>query len=152
MIKNPERFFEWPPAGWDGEFVWDFLDPAWAEIPKAGLMDIDATFERNGHLLYFETKMPGKEISAGQKRTLTEAWKRYKTTVVVVYGKCPKTIEAFRFYDEHEYIHGGYEVGDLPLWPGDWRDLLYEVRKWFCRAHEMDEPTREDWDAWMRFR
>ena len=55
MINNTEYFNQNLPAGFDGQFDWDFLIPAFG---NNGIKpsDIDCLIERNGRFLLFETK------------------------------------------------------------------------------------------------
>ena len=50
MIVFPERFKQASPAGFDGVFDWDFLEPAFGGT-KIMPMDIDAVVERKGRIL-----------------------------------------------------------------------------------------------------
>jgi hypothetical protein len=68
MIKFPTVFHRDLPAGFDGLFMWDFLDGVFG--PSIRPMDFDAVVERRGSFLIFETKAPGTMIPVGQRRTL----------------------------------------------------------------------------------
>jgi hypothetical protein len=49
------------------------------------ISDIDGVVERNGHVLYIETKSAGVSIPEGQKR-LHDAWIKKGDTVLIVWG------------------------------------------------------------------
>lgn len=95
MIKNRRRFFEWPPAQFDGEFVWEFLKDCW---PRETIdpHDFDAVVEIGGRFLVFETKDCGVPVSAGQQRTLNHLLTDPRFTVIFLYGKHPAAIKSFR--------------------------------------------------------
>ena len=143
-IKHPETFNNWPPAGFDGEFAWDFLLPSWSGT-NIEPMDIDAMVERRGHFLVFETKKDGKDVPLGQKITLTELWKRGFTTIIQVAGKRPEEITGYALYPEGEFEYG-VQVGDKELKPVNYMGLAWVVRRWFCWASGWDRPTREEFD------
>jgi hypothetical protein len=63
-IKYPKKFMSKLPAGWDGEFEWDFLETAFGA--KGMPMDFDAVVERYVNFLLFETKSLGKAVPKGQ--------------------------------------------------------------------------------------
>jgi hypothetical protein len=65
MIRNREEFANGLPAGYDGEFVWDFLLGAFGN-PKIEPMDFDGVVEIHGGVLIFETKNPGVSTKQGQ--------------------------------------------------------------------------------------
>lgn len=144
MIHSPARFSQWLPALFDGEFSWDFLDPAWMGT-KIKPMDFDAVIERHGHRLIFETKAPNTPLQIGQVITLTNEWK-LGATIFHLEGKTPETIEKMAVYPE-----GGYEdrrkFGCIPLKSCGWPDVLFRARRWFCWASGSPIPTREEWDT-----
>lgn len=144
MIRNRNRFAEWLPAGFDGEFDWDFILPAFTGT-KIEPMDFDAVIERNGFKLVIETKQPDKRIPLGQSITLTSAWKKDGYTIFHVTGKTAPAIEGLAIYDGWEGRKAG-AVGDRPLKPCNAPDILFAVRRWFCKADGVAGPTREEWD------
>lgn len=87
MLYNASEFSSSLPAGFDGQFEWDFLAPAF----ERGIMpmDLDAVVETHGKFLVFETKRPGAEIPKGQKLTLWSLLNIPTFTVVFLNGKCP---------------------------------------------------------------
>jgi len=143
MLHNRDRFNQWLPALFDGEFDWDFLKPAFNGT-KIMPMDFDAVVERRGHILIFETKAPGTDVSVGQRITLTTEWKR-GASIIHLEGKTPETIVRSAIYWEGSY-QAGAEFGELALKDCDWTDVLFQVRRWFCRASDIEMPSREEWD------
>lgn len=95
MIKYPQTFEQFRPAGFDGLFDWDFLRPAWLGT-NIEPMDIDAMVERKGKILLFETKTEGKEIPVGQKIALERLLVigRGDIHLMVIYGKDIRSIVA----------------------------------------------------------
>lgn len=148
MLHNEERFNQWRPALFDGQFDWDFLLPAFKET-KIQPMDFDAVIERYGNLLIFETKAAGKSIELGQSITLTCAWKQ-GATVIHLEGKRPSEIEGFALYTPSEYMEEMGRpkemIGSREMRKGDAFDVLFLTRKWFCFASNKKQPTREEWD------
>lgn len=148
MLHNEERFNQWQPALFDGQFDWDFLLPAFKET-KIQPMDFDAVIERHGRLLIFETKSPGKPIELGQAITLTHAWKG-GATIVHLEGKMPKEICGYALYGAREYeeVNGRpkEKIGDREIRRADAFDVLFITRRWFCFANNKKQPTREEWD------
>lgn len=149
-LHNPEVFEQWKPAGFDGLFHWEFLLPAFKGSGIAP-MDIDATVERKGHLLFCETKGYGQAIPVGQSRTYTALWNKPGVSILHIIGKTPETINGYVFYDEREKppITAYNEVGSAayPVTPATYLDVLFLVRCWYRRADGLDEPTREEWDV-----
>lgn len=145
MLHSRDRFRQWLPALFDGEFQWDFLKPAFNGT-KIMPMDFDAVIERHGHVLIFETKTDGKDIEQGQRITLTDQWRK-GATIFVVRGKTAETITGIACYWEGAH-RNGQNVGDLPLKNCKWDDVLYQTRRWFCRASvpPLPSPSREEWD------
>jgi len=146
-FHSKKRFESWLPALFDGEFDWDFLNPAWKGT-KIRPMDFDAVIERRGHFLIYETKIPGKKIDLGQAITLTEQWKR-GSTIFVLAGKSPKEISGYAIYPETQCgqaTSSKIKIGDKTIIEGDATDVLYRARCWFCWASGWDVPTRAEWD------
>jgi hypothetical protein len=148
MLHNVERFNQWRPALFDGQFDWDFLLPAFKGT-KIQPMDFDAVIERNGKFLIFETKASGKPIELGQSITLTHAWKN-GATIVHLEGKSPKEICGFALYlaPEYEEENGRAKesIGARAMRSADAFDVLYVTRCWFCFANGERQPNRKDWD------
>ena len=140
MIKHPDKFSSWLPALFDGQFHWEFLKPAFGDT-RIEPMDFDAVVERRGKMLILETKQPGVDILLGQALTLTQAW-RMGASIMVVSGKTPQTIDGFAIYSGPVDC----QVGDKPIKPADWTDVLYAVRRWYCMADGQPAPSREEWD------
>lgn len=143
MLHSRDRFNQWQPALFDGEFDWDFLSAAF-QPTRIMPMDFDAVIERNGHVLIFETKAPGTALQTGQILTLTNEWRR-GSTIFHVEGKTPPTISKLASYWEGA-CKNGTQFGSVPLRNADYADLLFQVRRWFCRANDKTPPTREEWD------
>jgi hypothetical protein len=144
MIHSRRRFEQWLPAGFDGEFDWDFLKMAFTGT-KIEPMDLDAVVERNGHFLVFETKDTGKGVPIGQAITLRTAWRK-GFTVIHVEGKTAPEISGFAVYSEWDEDKS-CDFGSRPLKKGNSVDLLYTTRAWFCRASGMKVPTRKEWEV-----
>ena len=143
MIRHPKRFASWLPALFDGEFQWDFLLPAWKGT-KIQPMDFDAVIERRGHVLIFETKVPGKSVDLGQQITLTDQWRKGATVMQLV-GKSPDQISGYAIYREGEYTEGA-KFGTKPIENCDAYDVVFYCRRWFCWASGLPVPTRDEWD------
>jgi hypothetical protein len=151
-IRNPDNFATWLPALFDGQFHWDFLFPAF-RVPFAdgrGMsdkfqpMDFDSVVERNGRILIFETKDPGKAIPKGQAITLGAAW-IMGATIFHVCGKRPQEISGMAVYAATEPDKTDM-IGIRPLTPCDATDVIYRVRRWMCWANGEAAPSRETWD------
>ena len=143
MLHNRLRFESWLPALFDGEFDWDFLLPAFKET-KIRPMDFDAVIERKGKILIFETKIPGKNIELGQALTLTDQWRK-GATIFVLSGKTPQTIDGMATYASSQFTES-LKIGDFPLKPSDFTEVLFQTRRWFCWANGWDQPSREIWE------
>lgn len=152
MIHNLPRFRQWLPAGFDGEFAWDFLIPAF-QLPigqdnkatKIEPMDLDATVERNGHFLIFETKSDGKPIPLGQQITLGQLWKDGNKTIVHLEGKTSEEITGCALYAEGRW-QVDIDVGSKPMKPCDYGDVQYLARRWFCFADGKSVESREEFE------
>ena len=151
-IRNKDKFGEWLPAGFDGQFHWDFLFPAFrvpftdgnGMSPAFQPMDIDSVVERKGHLIIFETKEPGKAIDKGQQITLQTIWRK-GATIVHLSGKSPIDICGMAVYGERE-PDKTIPVGSKPLVPCDFTDVVFLMRQWMCWVNEDPIPRREDWE------
>ena len=144
MIRNPAKFHAWPPASFDGVFDWDFLKPAFLGT-KIMPMDLDATIERGGHFLGFETKEPGTPIPQGQAITLTKMWAS-GWTIMHIDGKTPETIQGLCIYWEGGYDLSSDEmVGSRPVAKCGANFVVFQARRWFCRASGWPVPTWEEW-------
>lgn len=95
-IFSPQRFHEWPPAGYDGQFHWNFLFSAFPRGIKP--MDWDGVVETNYRWLVFETKEPGKDVPAGQRICLEHAVETGYFTVFLLFGKTPVDIQEFEIW------------------------------------------------------
>ena len=89
MLHSEAKFKENAPAGFDGQFHWDYLIPALQEATgrKIQPMDIDANIEIGGHHLVFETKDDGVKVPRGQVRALLQLWAKGYHTVIFLWGK-----------------------------------------------------------------
>jgi hypothetical protein len=144
MIHSRKRFEEWLPAAFDGEFDWDILAQSFVGT-KIMPMDFDAVIERNGHFLVLETKQAGKQIDKGQSITLSRAWKEKDFTIIHIVGKSAPSISGFAIYSEWDIEKQG-NVGDREIKSKNAVDLVFAVRCWFCKASNLEIPSREDWD------
>lgn len=143
-LHSRERFEQWLPALFDGEFDWDFLLPVFVGT-RIRPMDLDCVIERKRHFLMFETKKEGAQIETGQSITLTNLWRNGSTSIIHLQGKTPETITAFAIYAEWDEDKK-CAVGDRPLKSANAFDLLYVVRRWYCRVDGQRQPTRAEWD------
>lgn len=148
MIRNKEKFETWLPAGFDGQFHWDFLRFSF----DRGIMpmDYDACVESKGHRLIFETKDTGGVIPTGQALTLTNEWK-IGATIIVLNGKTPPTINGYAIYYEGKYKHGE-KIGDKKLKDCNHVDVAYIVRRWFCWAEGKESETKNEFEnkLWVK--
>lgn len=148
MIRNNKKFNEWLPAGFDGQFDWDFLRFSF----DRGIMpmDYDACVESKGHRLIFETKDTGGVIPLGQLITLTNEWK-IGATILLLNGKNPKSINGYSIYREGSY-DPSIKIGDKKLKPCNYLDIAYIVKRWFCWSEGIDKPTRNEFEnmLWVK--
>jgi hypothetical protein len=137
MIVFPERFKQAFPAGFDGVFDWDFLEPAFGGT-KIMPMDIDAVVERKGRILLFETKADSKQIPVGQRITLETFLKIGKglITVFIVYGKTPETITGL---EEWHFSTKKNSVMKKDFVSCDSDYVMKRVTKWFKWADRQEE-------------
>lgn len=148
MIRNKAKFNTWLPAGFDGQFHWDFLRHSF----DRGIMpmDYDACVESKGNRLIFETKDTGGEIPLGQLLTLTNEWK-IGATIIVLNGKCPNTINGYALYKSGEY-DGSIKIGDKKLIDCDYVHVAWLVRCWFCKSEGLTQPTKSQFEnsLWVK--
>ena len=123
------------PAGFDGEFDWDFLLPAFKGT-KITPMDLDAVIERRGHVLILETKSPGKDVPMGQRITLETLVKigAGKIKVYFIYGKNAAEIEGFE-----EWYYLGNKVIKSEYINCDSNYIINMVSAWHNCANTMKE-------------
>lgn len=106
MIRRRAAFASALPAGYDGEFLWDWLSPAFGG--RIEPMDFDAVVEIGGRFLIFETKADGVELPQGQRIALEAIARLPEVVVLVVQGKTPETISGWEAWhgDERRRYNG----------------------------------------------
>lgn len=89
MLHSRDLFEKNPPAGFDGQFHWDYLIPPLQKATGRNIqpMDQDAGIEIGGHHLVFETKNVGVPVPRGQVRALLQLWAKGYHTIVFLWGK-----------------------------------------------------------------
>lgn len=110
----------------EGHFTASFWDwTPFNSLFKYGIRisDIDGVVERNGHVLYIETKLPGANVPTGQER-LHDAWVEKGDTVLLVWGKPNRPQSAL-------LRHGATAREIKPCSTDDLNDI---VRRWFSWA------------------
>jgi len=148
MIRNMEKFNTWLPAGFDGEFQWEFI--TWAfNGTKITPMDYDAVIERKGHRLIMETKEKGKKVDLGQAITLMNEW-RLGATILQISGKCPEEINGYWLFKE-----GGWTFNDAVMnkektfVKAEWMDISYLVHRWYHWANKSTPMPRVEFEDYM---
>lgn len=123
-INNPAAFC----AGlWD----WDFLMPAFSPT-RIRVTDIDGCVERNGALLFIETKKPNVAIPEGQARMFRQATARNDLTVLVLWGE----------HNQPEQMQVWHAGNPSVVTECDTADVVRTVRDWFeGRVPTIDEYT-----------
>jgi len=103
-IRNPERFNEAKPAGFDGVFDWKWTQGCFGDT-KISPMDLDGIVERRGYFFIFETKDVGVPLPTGQKITLNSLHKALspKCAIMVVYGKLTFESAKMKWLDSEWY-------------------------------------------------
>jgi hypothetical protein len=96
MINNEDYFNENLPAGFDGQFDWDFLKEAFNPT-NINFMDLDGIVERNNRFLIIETKSTGSSIPFGQNMTLNALHNLGCFTILYIKGKAGERITDFSF-------------------------------------------------------
>lgn len=119
MIRNPNLFGRYPPAGFDGQFHWDYLKPAW-DGTTITPTDVDALVERHGAFLLFETKDLGVPVPVGQ-RIAYDLLARMPHFTIVFCAKHPDQITGFEVWGPR---------GARRCIVGDAADLVAFCRAW----------------------
>ena len=117
MIRNYAEFSRALPAGFDGEFQWDFLKGAFG--PTIEPMDFDAVVERRGHFLVFETKNDSQEMSSGQEIALTSLF-RPRSFEIVLCEKDPADIRHWTIWTKDGQKHFVGDAVALKAWCEQW--------------------------------
>jgi len=142
MIRNVNAFEAVLPAGFDGLFHWDFLDPAW-QRPKTKItpMDIDAVVERNGVFLMFETKSAGALIPPGQHISLSRLVRlgRGAITVISLQTKHAADITKWEVW-RYEPRRDDPDGVDRRWYFGNAVSLLEFCGQWFVHASDVRVP------------
>jgi hypothetical protein len=118
MLRNRALFFDALPAGFDGEFCWDFLKPAWGAT-RIRPTDIDAMVERHGAYLLFETKAPGKAVEDGQRIALEGLACLRPFTIVFCAKRCEQ-IDGFDVWARGRRTHFFGNADTLVAWCTAW--------------------------------
>lgn len=122
-IYNPQKFFESPPAQFDGTFDWSWTKGCFGDT-KITPMDLDGIVERKGKFLVFETKNIGIEIPTGQLITLQQLVRTRLFTVMIIWGKkSPEKIKVLFHNGSTREYHGIDEARNI-------------VTKWFKWANK----------------
>ena len=133
MIRNVAKFQEWLPAGFDGQFHWEFLKGAFG--PAIMPMDFDGVIERNGRFLVLETKSSENvSIPIGQRRSLKAACKTGFFSVMVIYGKSQESITAYSVWHKDREDNR----------KGNCNDVYTAAAKWYEWVNLLEKPTYED--------
>lgn len=116
-IRNKEAYFA---SQWD----WACLDGCFGET-RISPTDVDGLVERRGHILVMEAKLPGVQVTTGQRITLDVLSKKPGVSVLIVWGK-PGQPERIRFMGNN----GERDWNEANI------DTLREiVSKWFEHAN-----------------
>lgn len=136
MIRNPDRFNQAKPAGFDGIFDWDWTRGCFGST-SIEPMDIDACVERRGQFLMFETKDAGVEVKEGQMITLRRFRGLGCVTLIFIVGKaCPPELAVVWYPGTHELdpeVDVEHFTGIEPI-----RDF---IKRWFAWASD-GSPAR----------
>src|SRR3990167_1040955 len=96
-LYNKEKFEMYPPAGYDGQFVWEYIVRRLP--PPIRPMDIDAYVEIGGLYLFFETKAEGKKVPIGQRLALRRLLNHPSATVLALWGKTAAQVRRLEIYN-----------------------------------------------------
>lgn len=127
MIHNPTLFESYLPAGFDGQFHWDFLRPAWGTT-RIEPTDVDAMVERYGAFLLFETKEPGVPIPEGQRRAFEQLLRLPQFTIIHC-AKDPRQINEFEIWTRGKRTHVSGDAETLVDYCRSWREYQEERRE-----------------------
>ena len=98
-INHLDTFNQWQPAGFDGQFHWEFIKGAFG--PNIMPTDVDGEVECNGYFFAFETKSDESIVLPnGQRRSIEAKVKTGYWTVMILYGKTAETITAYEMLSE----------------------------------------------------
>ncbi len=121
MSSNDGRNYrgELGPNDWDWTPLNDSFDRG------IQLTDIDGYVEVNNHFLFVEGKSHKKPLPTGQKYALRRESRRSKSTVIVITGKPPSTINGW-------FVRGEF-ANELETrkYEGDYEAFVGFVRLWF---------------------
>ncbi len=146
MIRNMTKFSEFPPAGHDGVFEWDFLNGAFG--PSVMPMDFDGVVERNGRFLLFETKSEGVPIPKGQQITLESAQATGFFTIYILRGKTAETIKSAEYWYDNGFraTHKDIDASAIRQECAEWWDYASSEPKpdkvWMLRKF-LDQYSKE---------
>lgn len=147
MIYSKEAFYESLPAGFDGEFDWDWTDGCFVrrngEETRIKPMDADGLVERGGNFLLFETKEVGKDVPGGQLYTMQALYRLGCFTMLYVYGK--KSPEMLASWDAPDFRDGVVMDESKPV-PVTVQQARAFVHKWFLYA---DENKKHPMGRWL---
>lgn len=107
----------------DGVWDWAILDGCFGNT-KISPTDIDGMVERNGQVLFLETKKPGVEIPTGQLIAFKTLAKRRRCAVLIIWGEKQNPVKM-------RYITSAI---DKTYDPADVKDLRLLVSYWFWWA------------------
>lgn len=113
-IRDPQKFLE---TQWD----WTPFNEAFDQT-RIRITDIDGAVERNGRLLFIETKLPGVEIPLGQKLLFDRLSQIPGVCVLIVWGK-PNMPEKAQLWRRGEAVKTSRE------------GMIAYVRSWFKWAN-----------------
>lgn len=112
-LHSEDKFRDDPPAGFDGQFHWDYLAEAFKRATGRPIqpMDIDAHVEIGGQHLVFETKREGVAVPNGQRRALLQLWAKGYHTIIFLWGKRePMKMEVYFPRGDRAVIENGVTV------------------------------------------
>lgn len=92
-IRDKDKYFD---NLWD----WKILNGCFGST-KISPTDIDGFVERNGSFLLIETKLPGNEVTVGQKITYDHLIKIPRFFVLIIWGQKDKP-EALQFWGKNK--------------------------------------------------
>lgn len=134
MIRNIDTFNQWQPAGFDGQFHWDFLKEAFGPVIMP--MDMDAVVERNGRFFIFETKSSENvSIPHGQLRSLRALVKTGFFTIMILYGKSADSITSYKLW---------YRDQERRVSPANAQSVYNQCAEWYEFVNSLSPPDYPD--------